>query len=126
MKDSIDKRNDKDKIKSSVIKRANVHYVTREELEKLQADEKEKEAQEIYERLQAEARADEAVKEMEKQKALKEREQIDRVFNMATNSPSGTYGTKSMEQVTKEQIDAILSEKNHALEQVIEDVRKEK
>jgi len=124
MKDLIDERNAREKIKSSIIKRANVHYVTREELEKPQETERAKKAQEVYERLQAEARADEAVKELEKQKALKEREQIESVYNIAKNSPSGVYGAETLDQVTKKQIDAILSEKEHALEQMIEDTKK--
>lgn len=125
MRDLIDERNAREKIKSSIIKRANVHYMTKEELAKIQEEEDKKKAQEIYERLQAEAKEDEEKKAEERRLAMEQRERAERGYNEATKSPSGTYGTKAMDNVTKEQIDAILSEKQVALEHVIEEVKHE-
>ena len=42
MRDLIDERNAREKIKSSIIKRANVHYMTPEELARIKEEEDKK------------------------------------------------------------------------------------
>ena len=73
MRDLIDERNAREKIKSSIIKRANVHYMTPEELARIKEEEDKKKAQEIYERLQAEAKEDEEKKAEERRQAMEQR-----------------------------------------------------
>lgn len=125
MRDLIDERNAREKIKSSIIKRANVHYMTPEELARIKEEEDKKKAQEIYERLQAEAKEDEEKKAEERRQAMEQRQKEEQGYNETTNSPSGAYGTKAVVDVTREQINAILSEKQVTLEHVIEEVKHE-
>lgn len=116
--DAIDKRNVREKIARSIIKRNNVHYVTQEELDQQKAKEEEQRAKEIYERLQAEAAADEAKKQQEIEEALR----MQQSYNATTNAYSGEYG-KNMPQdeVTLSQIEKILSEKQEEFERTLEE-----
>ena len=115
---AIDKRHVREKIARSIIKRNNVHYVTQEELDQQKAKEEEQRAKEIYERLQAEAAADEAKKQQEIEEALR----MQQSYNATTNAYSGEYG-KNMPQdeVTLSQIEKILSEKQEEFERTLEE-----
>lgn len=114
MKDLIEERDRKEKIHNSIIKSWNVHYMTPEELEKLQ---QQNEAAEVYERLAAEAAADEAKLQAEieaaKQKAMS--------YNKVTGAYSGEYGKQEVDSVTQGQIEKILGEKEAAIRSVIEE-----
>lgn len=122
MKDAIDKRNEKEKIAKSIIKRWNVIYVTKEELEKKrqeeegmrQQEEERKKADEILKRLQQEAEEDER-KKAEELRAIVAQKEIESHFS------SDTYGTTPMDGVTQEKVEAILSDKERMLQQIIRD-----
>lgn len=131
MEDLIDKRNRKQKIAHSVVKRWNVHYMTEEEVRaqqaQMQGQSQEQEqpqnpempASEILERLQAEAEADEAKKKAELERLIEQQEKEDaRNYNPTTKSHSGAYGRQKVEnEATQEQIDAILGAKAEAFEE---------
>ncbi len=114
MKDLIAERDRREKIHNSIIKSWNVHYMTPEELEKLQ---KQNEAEEIYERLAAEAAADEAKLQAEIEDAKKKAMS----YNKMTGSYSGEYGKQDVDSVTQGQIERILGEKEAAIRAMIEE-----
>lgn len=118
--DAIDKRNMREKIARSIIKRQYVHYLTQEELERQKESEhQKKKAQEIYNRLQSEEKEDEAAKKEEIRKAVLWN---DSGYNAATKSHSGDYGkNKPTDEVTKSQIEQILSEKDNAFMKTLQD-----
>lgn len=143
MKDLIEERDKKEKMKHSIVKWWNVHYMTPEEL----TEEQEKEAlsgslrmsdgfdpeqraggnmsvtsgtdaaQEIIDRLNREAAEDEARKQREIEQA---RLAAEANFNEATGAYSGAYGAVGADGVHKEQINAILAEKDEALRDLIQ------
>ena len=127
MKDLIAERDKKEKMKHSIVKWWNVHYMTPEELTKEQAKEAssamQKEsgepdtAQDIIDRLNREAAEDEARKRKEIEQARLEAEAN---FNATTGAYSGAYGMDGVDRKHKEQINAILSEKDEALRDLIE------
>ena len=127
MKDLIAERDKKEKMKHSIVKWWNVHYMTPEELAEEQAKERSsavpqtmgdhEAAQEIIDRLNREAAEDEARKRKEIEQARLEAEAN---FNATTGAYSGAYGTDGVDRKHKEQIDAILSEKDEALRDLIE------
>lgn len=145
MKDLIAERDKKEKMKHSVVKWWNVHYMTPEELTAEQAREDESDmlqaahapypeqthaenmsdssaaenlhaAQEIIDRLNREAAEDEARKQQEIEQA---RLAAEANFNETTGSFSGTYGVNGVKEKHREQIDAILAEKDEALRDLI-------
>lgn len=146
MKDLIEERDRKARMQHSIVKWWNVHYMTPEELtdkqnldetqdasqtEKgadeaiLQSSEQDDDispdeynsAQEILKRLEREAAEDEAVKRQEIEQARIEAEAN---LNTQTGAYSGAYGAKGADGEYKEQIDAILAEKEEALRDLIE------
>lgn len=121
MRDLIDERNRREKIKSSVIKRYNVHYITQEELERQQETEEDKRVRETMEHLQSKGAAEEEAKKLEIQRAREERERLERAMFEASQPPSSKYGMKESDEVTKEQVQAILEEKKSALNKFIEE-----
>ena len=126
MKDKIDIKNEKERIQRSIIKFWNVHYKSREEIEREEQEEADRKAREVFERLEAEAAADEAQKEAERMAAFQQAqytEQVDEraLYNETTGSFSGTYGQNDdVDEVTKGQIERILQEKNEAMRSLIE------
>lgn len=125
MRDLIDERNRREKIKRSIIKRMNVNYISKEELERQREAEEKKKALEVMEQLKAEEAAQSAVLDMEMKKVKEQRELLERARFEASQPPSSRYGTKESDEVTKEQVEAILSEKRSALDQVIQENMKE-
>lgn len=121
MRDLIDERNRREKIQRSVIKRYNVHYITKEELERQQESEEERRAREALEHFEEEKAAKEEAKRLEIQRAREERERLERERFEASQLPSSQYGMKESDEVTKEQVEAILDEKKSALDKVIEE-----
>lgn len=134
MEDMIDKRDKRDRIARSVIKSWNVHYITEAELQAKQAQEEERLRQEeaervgnVLARLKEEAEADEAAKQAEIQELLDQQERDRANFNATTNSRSGEYGTRKVEdETTLAQINAILGEKEEAFEQQLQHIKDEK
>ncbi len=141
--DLIDERDRKARMTSSVIKFWNVRYLTKEQAKELeaqkraqeeaeqaeqqaipdsQADEDLRRAQEIFERLEAEAAADEA-KKIEEQRAAYEAVQAsmtDENYNATTGSYSGSYGKGHIDESTKDMAAAILSEKTDSIAALFE------
>lgn len=117
MKDLIEERDRKAKIQKSVVKSWNVHYMTLEELEEL---EKQKEAADVYARLEAEAAADEAKFQAEIEVAKRKSED----YNKTTGAYSGEYGKQDVDSVTQGQIDKILGEKDAAIRSMIDEEKK--
>lgn len=119
MRDYIEERNFREKIKSSIIKRMNVHYMTKEEIaqKKQEEEAQERKAREMYENMLQQAREEE---ERQKEKYKKE-------MDKPEAQDASTYGTnrEMLKEVTKEQIDAILAEKEETLTEIIEHTKHE-
>ena len=124
MSDVIDERNQKEKIKRSIIKRWNIHYLSKAELEEQQRQEEIAKANEILERLNAEAAEDEAKKQAEIEAIRKAQEEA---FNQATKSHSGFYGVEAIEnEETKEKISQILGEKEKDFDETLQNILNQK
>ena len=150
MKDLIAERDKKEKMNHSIVKWWNVHYMTAEELAEAQRkeavadgtqetfvptgadlsavqvasasaknarEEVSDAAQEIIDRLNREAAEDEARKQQEIEEA---RRTAEANFNESTGAYSGAYGADGINEKHKEQIDAILAEKDEALRELIQ------
>lgn len=121
MKDAIDKRNERERIARSIVKGWNVIYTSKEELERqreeemfrLQKEEERKKADEILKRLEREAQEDEAKKAAELQAAIAQVE-------VQGHKSNDTYGTTPMDGVTQEKVEAILSDKERMLQEIIQ------
>ena len=117
MRDLIDERNRREKLKNSIIKGYNVHYVTQEELARQKEEEERKRQQEAAERLRLEEAAKKVALELERRREMEQQ---------AKMPPSSRYGTNETDNpVTKEQINAILAEKRQKLDKVIHDSQTE-
>jgi hypothetical protein len=142
MRDLITERDKKEKMQHSIVKWWNVHYTTPEELDQVQEQEQTpvpsaayvvdhsrsapkeepsaeemQAAQEIIDRLNREAQDDEKAMQREIEQA---RQEADANYNETTGAPSGVYGKDGADEEHQEQIDAILSEKDDALRDLIE------
>ena len=146
MKDLIAERDKKEKMKHSIVKWWNVHYMTPEELSAEQkkeagtdqmhtsndictrpmaegelkagsTDDQMDAAQEILDRLNREAAEDEARKQQEIDQA---RLFAEANFNESTGAYSGAYGANGVDGEHKKQIDSILAEKDEALRDLIQ------
>lgn len=129
MRDLIEERNRREKMQNSIIKYWNVNLIpySKEEdaFAKLSAEEKQA-AKDIIARLDAEAAADEALKAKEVEQAKAEREKSESTYNKATNSYSGAYGTKPVEdEEEKDRIAQILREKEDAFQKNLENTKSE-
>ncbi len=121
MKDAIDKRNEREKIAKSIVKRWNVIYISKEELEQKrreeehmqQMEEERQKADEILKRLEREAREDEEKKAEELRLLLAQQE-------IESHKSSDMYGTTPMDGVTQEKVEAILNDKERVLQQIIQ------
>ncbi len=152
MKDLIKERNEREKMERSIVKWWNVHYMTPEELRAAQQAQKEEPeesagkdappeqpqadearqlqeaeeelhaAEEILERLQHEAQEDEDRKRQEIEQAKREAESN---YNPTTGAYSGTYGAGEVNEENDGQIQAILSEKDEALRDLIKKTEEE-
>ncbi len=116
MKDIIDKRNEAEKIRKSIIKYWNVQYVPVSP-----SGQSEEEKQKILEELEREA-AEKEEKKRKEIEALKEaaKDKDPRLYNAKTGSYSGTYGRGKVDDVTKGQIDQILRERSDVVRDLVE------
>ena len=117
-RDLIAEKNKKAEMKSSVIKRWNVRFIDPEEERR---KEEEVKAMEIFNRLESEKAADEAKKQAEINQAYLDAEEatrkwMDDNYNETTGSFSGMYGQGDVDDVTKDQVDMILHEKDAAIQ----------
>lgn len=111
--DLIDKRDMREKIARSIIKRQNVNYISREELDRQKAAREAEEAKEREEHLQSE--------DMSRQKDLDSADR-QKGYNAATKSYSGEYGKKMPEdEVSQSQIEKILAEKEQEFMKTLEE-----
>ncbi len=115
MKDIIDKRNEAEKIRKSIIKYWNVQYVPVSPSGK-----SEEEKQKILEGLEQEAAAKEEKKRKEIEALRTARDKDPRLYNAKTGSYSGTYGQGEVDDVTKGQIDQILRERSDVVRDLVE------
>ena len=116
MKDAIDKRNEQERVARCIVKRSNVIYTSKEELERRAQEEKHKQLQEEREE------AEEVIKKLKDeqnnktamvvQRLVAEREMLERQLETGMD-PSGRY---RMSGVTQERVEAILSEKSKQLQ----------
>lgn len=121
MKDAIDKRNEREKIAKSIVKSWNVIYTTKEELEQRrleeerqeQIEEERRKSDEILKRLGQEAKEDEKKKADEIQAILMQQE-------LESHKSSESYGTAPMDGVTQEKVEAILNDKERAIQELIQ------
>lgn len=105
MEDAIDKRNLKDQIARSIIKRQFVNYITVEEAERIRRLKEEQEGRE---------------KKSETPKSQRHKD-LEAGYNRKTGAYSGKYGQSGeINEVTKSQIEQILGEKDEVLRHVIE------
>ncbi len=119
MKDAIDKRNERERIARCIVKRSNVIYTSKEELERRAQEEKHKQLQEEREA------AEEVVRKLKEdqnnktamvvQRLIAEREMLERQLETGMD-PSGRH---PMSGVTQERVEAILSEKSKQLQDLI-------
>lgn len=142
MKDLIQERNEREKMEHSIVKWWNVHYMTPEELRAAQQAEKQEQVsvstqpgqemnesqqlqtaeeelhsvEEILEQLELEAKKDEIRKREEIEQAKIEAESN---YNQTTGAYSGVYGQTDVDEKDDGQIQAILSEKDDALRDLI-------
>lgn len=142
MKDLIQERNEREKMEHSIVKWWNVHYMTPEELRAAQQAEKQKQVsvstqpgqemnesqqlqtaeeelhsvEEILEQLEHEAKKDEIRRREEIEQAKIEAESN---YNQTTGAYSGVYGQTDVNEKDDGQIQAILSEKDDALRDLI-------
>ena len=142
MKDLIQERNEREKMEHSIVKWWNVHYMTPEELRAVQQAEKQEQVsvstqpgqemnesqqlqtaeeelhsvEEILEQLEHEAKKDEIRRREEIEQAKIEAESN---YNQTTGAYSGVYGQTDVDEKDDGQIQAILSEKDDALRDLI-------
>lgn len=119
MKDAIDKRNERERIARSIVKRSNVIYTSREELERRANEEKHQQlqedreaAEEVVRKLKEEQNNKMA---MEIQRLIADREMLERQLETGMDAT----GKRRMSGITQERVEAILSEKSKQLQDLI-------
>lgn len=148
MKDLIQERNEREKMEHSIVKWWNVHYMTPEELRAAQQAEKQEQVsvstqpgqemnesqqlqtaeeelhsvEEILEQLEHEAKKDEIRRREEIEQAKIEAESN---YNPTTGAYSGVYGQTDVDEKDDGQIQAILSEKDDALRDLIKNTEED-
>lgn len=119
MKDAIDKRNEREKIARSIVKRRNIVYISQEELDRKQQEEAQRQKQERTEA------AEQLVKQFKDEAKKKQAMEIERllaeqaVLEKQLETGMDATGKKPMDDVTQERVEAILSEKSKRLETII-------
>lgn len=116
MKDAIDKRNEREKIAKSIVKRRNIVYTSKEELERRQQEEKRQENREAAEEMVKKLKEDEHNKQaMQIQRLLAEQQMLEQQLKTGMDAT----GKHPMDDVTQERVEAILSEKSKQLQDII-------
>ena len=126
MKDAIDRKNEREKIARSIVKRRNVMYISREELERRQqleaeearkrqqSEEEREKADNILKRLQEEAAADNRRRQEEVEEIKRQQLEQD-LFHTAHED----YGKRPMDGVTQERVEYILNDTEREIEEII-------
>lgn len=108
MEDAIDKKNLRDRISRSIIKRQFVNYISPEEMERRRREE------ELL------SGGTENGAESAEHKSRRQQD-LENGYNPLTGSYSGHYGEKSDVDLTKSQIEKILGEKDEAIRQMMQE-----
>lgn len=117
MKDAIDKRNEREKIAKSIVKRRNIVYTSKEELERREQEEKRQENREAAEEMVKRLKEEEHNKQaMQIQRLLAEQQMLERQLKTGMDAT----GKHPMDGVTQERVEAILSEKSRQLQAIID------
>lgn len=119
MKDAIDKRNEKERIARSIVKRRNIVYISQEELDRRKREELEeqnkknrKAAEQLVKQFKDEANKKQA---MEIERLLAQQEMLKRQLETGMDAT----GKRPMNDVAQERVEAILSEKSKELQDII-------
>ena len=119
MKDAIDKRNDRERIARSIVKRRNIVYTSQAELDRRRQEEAQKlkqdrteAAEQLVKQFKDEAKKKQA---MEIERLLAEQAMLEKQLETGMDAT----GKKLMDDVTQERVEAILSEKSKQLESII-------
>lgn len=116
MKDAIDKRNERERIAKSIVKRRNIVYISKEELERREQEEKRQENREAAEEMVKRLKEEEHNKQaMQIQRLLAEQQMLERQLETGMDAT----GKHPMDDVTQERVEAILSEKSRQLREII-------
>lgn len=116
MKDAIDKRNERERIAKSIVKRRNIIYTSKEELERREQEEKRQESREAAEEMVRRLKEEEHNKQaMQIQRLLAEQQMLERQLETGMDAT----GKHPMDDVTQERVEAILSEKSRQLQEII-------
>lgn len=116
MKDAIDKRNERERIARSIVKRRNIVYISKEELERRKQEEARQQDREAAEQLAKRLREDEDKKNAgEIERLLAEQKMLEE--QLATGMDA--TGKHPMDDITQERVEAILSEKSRQLQDII-------
>ena len=117
MKDAIDKRNEREKIAKSIVKRRNIVYISKEELERREQEEKRQENREVAEEMVKRLKEEEDNKQaMQIQRLLAEQQMLERQLETGMDAT----GKHPMNDVIQERVEAILSEKSRQLKEIID------
>ena len=125
-KDLVAERNQREKLKRDIIKNYNVNYIDAEALRRQEEEKKQQEALEIIKRLEDEKAEDDAKKQEEIVQAMLDQVRLKPSgidYNSATGAYSGSYGQGTVKEEHRDQIDSILSEKEKAFRQMVEEER---
>ncbi len=119
MKDAIDKRNERERIARSIVKRRNIVYISQEELDRKQQEEAQRQKQERTEA------AEQLVKQFKDDAKKKQAMEIERLLaeqamlEKQLETGMDATGKRPMSDITQERVEAILSEKSKQLESII-------
>ena len=119
-RDLIAERDEKNRLDSSVVKWWRVNYIDQATMKQLEEeDETMRLALEISARLEAEAAADEAIKQAEIDRILAETEAAE-AFNATTGTFSGRYGKNvTLDEEGMNQVESILNQKQSEIQRIV-------
>ena len=121
-RDLIAERDEKNRLDSSVVKWWRVNYIDQAKMKQLEEEgETLRLALEISARLEAEAAADEAIKQAEIDRILAETEAADaEAFNATTGTFSGRYGKNvTLDEEGMNQVESILNQKQSDIQKIV-------
>lgn len=121
-RDLIAERDEKNRLDSSVVKWWRVNYIDQATMKQLEEeDETMRLALEISARLEAEAAADEAIKQAEIDRILTETEAAEaEAFNATTGTFSGRYGKNvTLDEEGMNQVESILNQKQSDIQKIV-------
>ncbi len=115
MKDAIDKRNERERIARSIVKRRNIIYTSREELERKEEEKKTEDRAKVEELVKQLKKEEDKKQAMEIEKLLAEQQALEQQLKTGMDAT----GKKPMDDIMQEKVEAILSEKSRQLQDII-------